>query len=323
MSKSLRAPFPWFGGKSRAAPLIWEAFGDVSNYVEPFAGSLAVLLARPTAPGVETVNDVNPYLSNFWRATAWAPEEVAAHADWPVNEVDLHARHRWLTAQVEFRERMAADPLFFDARVAGWWVWGISQWIGSGWCTRPEWQGRAHPGNGLRGIHARHASEWRQKPHLTVSRGAGGRGVNATGKDAEGVRAWIAALGERLRKVRVCCGDWSRVLTPSVLNNNPTAVLLDPPYQGEEDVYGQASGHLSAAVRKWALEHGDDPALRIALCGYEGEHDMPPSWRCVAWEAAGGYAAARGNTENKKRERVWFSPHCLRAVQAGLFEAAP
>lgn len=41
--KKLKAPFPWFGGKSRAAHLVWERFGAVGNYVEPFAGSLAVL----------------------------------------------------------------------------------------------------------------------------------------------------------------------------------------------------------------------------------------------------------------------------------------
>jgi len=38
---SLRAPFPWFGGKRRIAPAIWPALGAVDNYVEPFAGSLA------------------------------------------------------------------------------------------------------------------------------------------------------------------------------------------------------------------------------------------------------------------------------------------
>jgi site-specific DNA-adenine methylase len=43
----MKAPFPWFGGKSRAAHLVWERFGNVPNYVEPFAGSLAVLLSRP------------------------------------------------------------------------------------------------------------------------------------------------------------------------------------------------------------------------------------------------------------------------------------
>ena len=46
MTATLKAPFPWFGGKSRAAHLIWPRFGKVGNYVEPFAGSLSVLLAR-------------------------------------------------------------------------------------------------------------------------------------------------------------------------------------------------------------------------------------------------------------------------------------
>lgn len=53
----MKAPFPWFGGKSRAAPLMLERLGNVPNYVEPFAGSLAVLLNRPEGPGRnETIN---------------------------------------------------------------------------------------------------------------------------------------------------------------------------------------------------------------------------------------------------------------------------
>ena len=89
----LVAPFPWFGGKSRAAHLVWAALGDVNGYVEPFAGSLAVLLARPNPRGVETVNDRDAYLANFWRAVQHDPDAVAHHADWPVSEVDLSARH--------------------------------------------------------------------------------------------------------------------------------------------------------------------------------------------------------------------------------------
>lgn len=40
----LKAPFPYFGGKSGAVAQVWEAFGDVKNYVEPFMGSAAMLL---------------------------------------------------------------------------------------------------------------------------------------------------------------------------------------------------------------------------------------------------------------------------------------
>ena len=134
----MKAPFPWFGGKRRVAPLIWSAFGDVDNYTEPFAGSLAVLLERPAwhKARAETVNDADQFLANFWRAVAADPDAVAAWCDWPVNEADLFARHLWLVNTG--RERLAAmdtDPEWFDAKVAGWWVWGICAWIGSGWCS--------------------------------------------------------------------------------------------------------------------------------------------------------------------------------------------
>lgn len=48
----LRAPFPWFGGKRRVANVVWRAFGaDVPNLIDPFAGSLAILLGRPGGAG--------------------------------------------------------------------------------------------------------------------------------------------------------------------------------------------------------------------------------------------------------------------------------
>lgn len=131
----MRAPFPWFGGKRRVAGLVWERFGDVGNYVEPFAGSLAVLLGRPTAPRTETVNDKDGFVANFWRAVSNDPEGVADNADWPVNEADLHARHTLLQRHREtFTETMLEAPGYFDVQIAGWWLWGICCWIGTSWC---------------------------------------------------------------------------------------------------------------------------------------------------------------------------------------------
>jgi site-specific DNA-adenine methylase len=357
----IRAPFPWFGGKSRAAHLVWPRFGDVPNYVEPFAGSLAVLLGRPTPPRIETVNDLDVWLANFWRAVSADPETVAQCADWPVNEADLHARHRWLVAQTEFRERMTHDPDYFDAKIAGWWVWGICQWIGSGWCsagtlpTSPTATELAHVGSKgkTRGAHTadqkvRHtfnAAEWEKRPvlahsnrgvHLVAEQvpmlrgdsGAAGAGIHASGKrpsltqkggvrPGEAIMAWMLALQERLRRVRVCCGDWTRVLGRSATECiGVTAVFLDPPYGTAADrdpsIYAYDSLDVAAEVRAWALANGDNDKLRIALCGYQGEHEMPDTWECVAWKANGGYASSAGNHENAHKERIWFSPACLR-----------
>lgn len=77
----MRVPFPWFGGKSRAALLVWSRFGDVPNYVEPFAGSPIVRLRCPHAVRVETACDRDCYIVNFWRAIITDPDAVAHYAD--------------------------------------------------------------------------------------------------------------------------------------------------------------------------------------------------------------------------------------------------
>ena len=70
LAGTLAAPFPWFGGKSLACTEVWAALGDPENYVEPFAGSAAMLLGREEAGKVETINDADGFVANFWRAIA-------------------------------------------------------------------------------------------------------------------------------------------------------------------------------------------------------------------------------------------------------------
>ena len=52
-------------------------------------------------------------------------------------EADLHARHLALLRWREERqlEHLMADPAWHDPIMAGWWAWGQSAWIGSGWCA--------------------------------------------------------------------------------------------------------------------------------------------------------------------------------------------
>ena len=325
--KDMRSPYPWFGGKSAVASLIWQRFGDVHNYCEPFFGSGAVLLHRPPFHGTETVNDINGWLCNFWRALQADPDAVAAYADWPVSELDLHARGDWLFYRdgvTEFIERLRSDPCFYDVKSAGWWVWGQCCWIGAGWNPRKL----PHLGNAGMGVnrqlpHLGNAGMGvnRQRPHL----GDAGRGVNRQGPKGEHLRQYLHGLAERMRSVRVCCGDWSRVLGPTpTVKQGLTAVLLDPPYAVEDraDCYDcNEDKTVAHTVHEWAIANGNDKRMRIALCGYEGEHIMPNAWKCVPWKAHGGYGSqADGENNNGKRERIWFSPYCLPASQLSLFD---
>jgi hypothetical protein len=338
----LKAPFPWFGGKRRVADRVWTEMGPVDNFVEPFFGSGAVLLGRPavafpSTQYAETVNDADAYLCNFWRALAADPEEVAAWCDWPVNETDLFARHLWLVD--EGRKRLAgleAAPDFYDAKVAGWWVWGINQWIGSGWCSgKGPWQ--LVDGEAM--LTREKGGQWRQLPHL----GDAGRGVNrqiphlgnrgadkpSRESDVSALGDYFSALAARLRRVRVCCGDWTRVVTDGAMAfGNTVGIFLDPPYLGDvrtKDLYRVDDHAISTEVRDWAIAHGDDPRLRIVLAGYWQEHEavMPPTWRAHRYSANAAYQSADadpdGNLANRHNECLWFSPHCRILDAAPLF----
>lgn len=135
-------PYTYFGGKRAITSAVWERLGDVKAYVEPFFGGGAVFWLRPQehfASGErrwELLNDIDGMVVNFLRAVYHDPEAVAHYADWHITEVDLTARHIWLVHQKEnLVQRLEADPDHYDAKIAGWWVWGINNWIGSEWCS--------------------------------------------------------------------------------------------------------------------------------------------------------------------------------------------
>jgi DNA adenine methylase len=71
----VKPPFRYFGGKTAIAERIAALLPPHEHYVEPFAGSLAVLLAKPPSP-METVNDLDGDLMTFWRVLRDRPEEL-------------------------------------------------------------------------------------------------------------------------------------------------------------------------------------------------------------------------------------------------------
>jgi hypothetical protein len=343
----------------------------VQNYIEPFGGSLAMLLGRPQPFGSsEIVNDVNGWLQNVWRAIQADPDAVAEYADNPVMELDLHARgdaifyRGWTTAMgekitpKEFIERMRADETWYDPKCAGWWIWGLSSWIGDNWgrencralpCLSDAGKGvnRQLPrlGNAGKGVNRQlprlgnagqgvnrqlprlgNAGQGvnRQLPHL----GDAGRGVNRqlprlgnAGRGDENTPPSVTSrrymlieymrqLAERLRMVRVCCGDWSRVCTDCVVGIwQPTAIFFDPPYAvaDRDSVYGDNDDfEVAHAVRDYCIEHGENKQLRICLAGYKEHNELVQhGWEAVSWKTNSGYS-------NAKREVLWFSPHCLK-----------
>lgn len=321
MTAPLAAPFPYFGGKRRAAPLIWQVLGDPGGYVEPFCGSAAVLLARPPFKGrrVETINDADGWLVNMWRAIRYRPGEVAAHVIGPVTEIDYHARLAWLQERrtdglVSWLE---GDPEVCDPKAAAWWLYVMAAGIGDPFGPGP-WRvvdgrlrkGKENPGQGVN----------RALPHL----GDPGRGVNRElphlGNPGRGVNSYFSAIAARLARVRITCGDWRRVLTPAASRartggDGTRAIFLDPPYSTSGDLYAHGDHQTAADVREWCAQAPTD--TRIVLCGYDEEHDSL-GWRKVEGKSGSG-AGYSTRSDNGRRERLWLSPACLDPLQEDLF----
>lgn len=339
MIAPIKAPFVYFGGKSRAAHLVWSALGDVKNYVEPFAGSCAVYLNRPHPHKIATLNDACGYIANFWRALRAEPELIAEMVDRQVNENDLHAVHHWLVERKsELVARLEGDKDHFDVEIAALWCWGLCCWIGGGWCSgKGPWRsvdgklvktgngnisrqlphlGTAgvgvsrqlpHLGTAGRGVILGNVGIERKRPHLANS----GKGVNSgiahiadrSDNRRERLLAWMRELSDLLRPARVTCGDWKRVTGPAVtVTHGLTGMFLDPPYSFAERATGLYAVETDCAseVREWCARNGDDPKLRIVLAGYDGEHNELEE---IGWTAVAWKANGGYGSQGKGRGR--------------------
>lgn len=306
---SLAAPFPYFGGKRRAAPAIWRELGDPGGYVEPFAGSAAVLLARPEVKGrrVETINDADGWLVNTWRAIQHSPADVARYAAGPVTEIDYHARLAWLQERrtSDLVSWLEGDPEAHDPKAAAWWLYVAACGIGDPWGPGPwrvidgHLRKLPHLGNAGKGVN-------RALPHL---------GDAGQGDHEARLGAYMARLADRLERVRITCGSWERVVKPSVLRSTSggdgaIAIFLDPPYATSGDLYAESGDGIADAVRDWCLTAPEQ--YRVILCGYDDEHDalLAHGWDVIDGKAGGG-AGYSTNAANGRRERLWTSPACL------------
>ena len=322
MTEILQAPFPYFGGKSRIAAKVWQLLGQPRHYIEPFFGSGAVLLARPDydpTKHIESIDDKDGFVANVWRSLQASPDEVAKYCDWPVNHADLCARRRALLKNEDrLLENLVADEKWCDPIMAGYWIWAASCWIGSGLTCL---NARPHLGDTGTGINA-----LGKIPRL----GNTGEGINAIGKipqlsdDTMNVQApyntnlyqWFRRLSERLRYVRVVCGDWTRVCGGNWQDRmGDVGMYFDPPYGVTDratDIYHEESITVAKDVETWCLARGDRPSYRIVISGYDTEYKslVENGWGVFKWSAGAGYSTSDNN--NRHRERLFISPHCVK-----------
>ena len=289
----LKAPFPYFGGKSQIADEVWRIFGHCDRYIEPFFGSGAMLWKRPDwkEGADEIVNDASCHIANVWRAIKHAPDKVADECDFPTNHAEFMARKKAIMdAEKEMADKIIANVDYYDARMAGFFIWCMSN-----------------------SIRYNIINTSKERPHLASKEGI--VTCVATNKAYE----WMKALSIRLAAVKVTCGDWSCPLNGKWQNSKGTcAIFLDPPYgdtRRVKDLYMKDSYDIAAKVLEWCKKRGNEKDLRIVLCGYDKEYDelLKMGWEKHSWSTGGGLANignAQGK-ENAKLERLWINPACI------------
>jgi len=262
-----------------------------------------------------------------------------------VTEVDLTARHLALVrVQTELADKLAADPEFCDLKLAGWWVWGVSAWVGGEWCSGlGPWHPGSESGPGVYRkmpmVAGNHGGKGVHKP-LTGEPGVSPEGLwDVDGLHREHLEQVFGRIAQRLRRVRITCGDWSRLTRSAVepRRGEVAGVFLDPPYDlsaRRGDLYGptdsrgsqdESSGSLHDRVREWALSIGGEDRFRVAYCTYSNPSEdaelLSAGWVPLQWSASGGYGLQSTNRarENKDKEVVWFSPGCINPDGETLF----
>lgn len=280
----LKAPFPWFGGKSIVTDTVVPKLAGSQLYVEPFAGSLAVYLGMPKATH-EVVNDYDCLVVNAWRAISHHPNELA---DFLQNRPLMEVDNKWAIEQARkptIREIVSSSPSGCDVKFAGIWL---------------QFQSAAIGGFGKTGIA-------KSKPCGVFS-----------GMRRSRLREVFNELAKRFCGAYILFGDWAACLTPAALDHTrrTVSVFLDPPYMGTEDVYSHGGGgeHTSEAsiamkVQDWCREHESIDSIKICLAGHVSDYDLP-GWECVRWARNRGFATDSGKKAERHEEALFFSPSC-------------
>ncbi len=129
-----RLVFGWYGGKFSHLEWLLPLLPDCHHYCEPFAGSAAVLINREPSP-VETYNDIDGAVVNFFRVLRNSPDELIRLISLtPFSReeffesldglgqlgLDWHRRRRWAVGRTASRQAVMACQESCRAGLEAW-----------------------------------------------------------------------------------------------------------------------------------------------------------------------------------------------------------
>lgn len=123
-----RSPIAWIGGKYYLASRIVNLFPEHDHYIEVFGGALHVLCAKPKTK-IETINDLDEDLINFWLVCRDRMDELLPKVEWTPYSRKLF--ENWV------QEPLPIDDLI--ERVARWFFLNISAFNCTNQISKGSW----------------------------------------------------------------------------------------------------------------------------------------------------------------------------------------
>lgn len=270
---TLTPPIKWHGGKHYLASRIIALMPPHVHYVEPYAGGLAVLLAKDPEGGSEVVNDINRWLTTFWRVLQREDRFqtfIRLAQATPFSEAEFE----WCSAfKDDCVEACDADP----ARAAHWFFV----------CCRQSLAGR-------------------MKDFATLSRTRTRRGMN------EQASAWLTAVEglpavhERLKRVVVLNRPAVEVIHQQ--DGPGTLFYLDPPYyhptRASTDTYAHEMNEMDHRELLATITH-EKRQGKFMLSGYPSElyQEFLSGWKRHDFDLPNN--ASGGDSKRRMTECVW------------------
>lgn len=285
----IKALAPWFGAKRNLAPRIVELLGPHSVYWEPFCGSMAVLLAKPSCV-METVSDLHGDLINL--AHVVQQEELALQL---FTKLTRTLMHESLFNEASERYHSRGYDHRGEADIEAAYDYCLCAWLGR---------------NGVAGT-----SSYNQGFCVRYTAN-GGHAAKRFKSVAQSIPGWF----RRLQNVTILCRDAFELL-PRIEDREGTSLYIDPPYltKGAKYVFDfqeQDHTHLAELLHRFkkarvVLSYYYHPKLR----------ELYPDWwrEEIQVSKAMAHQGRRGEN-NVKAIEVLLCNQPIEAKQQALFD---
>ena len=243
--------FPYFGGKLSHLNFILENLPYTERYIEPFGGSAAVLLNREPSP-VETYNDLDGDVVNFFRVLREQPDEL-------VRQLELTPYSR-----EEFAKAWRPDDSVGAVERARRFFVRVSQ--GYNAKTNPT----SSPENS--------GGEW----SYAVGNSRNGRSKKTS--QWSGYLCQLEKVADRLRRVQIENQDAINLIET---HDHPDAlVYCDPPYPPTSRYYGEYAHEMSDQDHRELADTLNQCEAKVAISNYESDlmRELYTDWNVLTGE---------------------------------------